>query len=226
MELNVGGNKLTHLPYEILRLVGPQGNLRRLLVHPNPLEEHVEVEQLTNEVISRGSSMLDAGLRMVINIPLSSMASAKWRPTFFKKGPFVFYNADGTILRRLSNPRLHDLPPYIQDTSRVPSLLELAVAVCARSSELNEIADLMSNISTRPLNAALNTAVLSVQAGGRSCSICTRQHVITRVEWTEWWSCLPPQTVGDLNDSKKQGLPLRRRGCSWKCLPPDVVEDA
>ena len=42
VELNLAGNRLRWLPWELLRLVGPKGNLRRLNVHPNPLFEGVQ----------------------------------------------------------------------------------------------------------------------------------------------------------------------------------------
>jgi Leucine-rich repeat (LRR) protein len=42
VELNLAGNRLRWLPWELLRLVGPKGNLRRLNVRPNPLFQGVQ----------------------------------------------------------------------------------------------------------------------------------------------------------------------------------------
>lgn len=44
VELNLAGNRLRWLPWELLRLVGPKGNLRRLNVRPNPLFEGVQFQ--------------------------------------------------------------------------------------------------------------------------------------------------------------------------------------
>jgi len=63
VELNLAGNRLRWLPWELLRLVGPKGNLRRLNVRPNPLFEGVQF---------RG----DKGVLLGTPIDIKGMASA------------------------------------------------------------------------------------------------------------------------------------------------------
>lgn len=65
---------------------------------------------------------------------------------------------------------------------------------------------------TRPLED-----VGALQAiGGRQCTICDRPFALARVEWVEWWGCMPKATAASQTITP---MPFLRRGCIWNCLP-------
>lgn len=51
VELNIAGNRLRWLPYEMLRLVGPTGKLKRLSVLPNPLFQGIRGDPLIHRTL-------------------------------------------------------------------------------------------------------------------------------------------------------------------------------
>lgn len=51
VELNVAGNRLRWLPYEMLRLVGPTGKLKRFSVLPNPLFQGIRGDSLIHQAL-------------------------------------------------------------------------------------------------------------------------------------------------------------------------------
>jgi hypothetical protein len=60
------------------------------------------------------------------------------------------------------------------------------------------------------------------QEGARHCSICQREFIVARAQWTEWWDCTPhengmkrPRVSGE----QLRPLPFKRVSCSWACVP-------
>jgi hypothetical protein len=117
--------------------------------------------------------------------------------------------------------------------SMAPSLYELAVKTWARTPNMPEIQDWLgdSAVPAKLPNLLRHARMLRETEGGdRKCTICSREFVIPRTEWIEWWefsngwSDMPPRFHGlngfETQDQAESMIPFMRRGCSWKCLPP------
>ncbi|MCJ1309285.1 hypothetical protein MMC25_002944 [Agyrium rufum] len=131
--------------------------------------------------------------------------------------------------------------PASGSTSRVPSLVELSLRCCARSSNLASLPTLLSPSTTttsddlnipsssvpnhnedqdqdqenEPFPAhllnLLKRVYLDRPAGSKLCTVCEREYIVPRTEWIEWW--------GRLASSAGSPVPLLRNGCSWQCVP-------
>lgn len=121
-------------------------------------------------------------------------------------------------------------------TTKVHSLLELALQACARNPYLAELPDMLPDTThTRVRDLLVDTQVHSY-TGGVECTVCKRPVVKPTAEWIEWWelflnywSNLPlatPPAAEDLAPRvqyltqipEERLVPFVRRACSWKCV--------
>jgi len=120
--------------------------------------------------------------------------------------------------------------------SRAPSLLEVALAACAKTSQLPFLANFLPEDSPSSLHELLTKAAERKESGGSKCTICARSFIIPRTEWIEWWEIAKVVdnnvTAGGANSSRQMEnerdvlesmVPLMRRGCSWLCVPEKVI---
>lgn len=127
-------------------------------------------------------------------------------------------------------------PPSSGDElSRAPSLLEVALAACAKTSQLPFLADFLPDDSPSSLHVLLAEAAEKKESGGSKCTICARNFIIPRTEWIEWWeiakvldsnatasAASPLRQMENERDILESMVPLMRRGCSWLCVPEKV----
>ena len=84
--------------------------------------------------------------------------------------------------------------------------------------------------------ALLSNVMSKKESGDTNCTICTRNFVIARTEWIEWWeiskaeenlvsAASPLRQMENERDIVERMVPLIRRGCSWLCVPEKVVQD-
>lgn len=218
--LNVAGNRLEHLPWEIVGLM-QKGDLQQLTVHPNPFIslEHSNVAQWH----SIHNDKLTYRERSETSTPGSPAAKA---PIHVATGAVIYLNTEGNALDSTAHVSSNFSFTSQQQipSPHAHSLRELALQSCNRSHQLSRILEAPGLLDSLPAHVLhlLDRAKEVRDFGGRYCSVCCRSYVIPRVEWIEWWDCMPYE-----NGSKKprrdgeqlHPLPFLRRGCSWSCRP-------
>jgi Leucine rich repeat len=109
--------------------------------------------------------------------------------------------------------------PLSKHASGAPSLLELAIASCARHPEVkvDEMVSYLPSDTPEPLIRALRVAEDARLEGGRICSVCGRNYIIPRTEWIEFWHWVPEKAMA--MDEDEMFWPFLRRGCSTLCVP-------
>lgn len=215
-EINLSVNQLTTLPWEIMWLIR-KGDLKQLTVHPNPFLslEAGDIEHWHQENGSGGDlrSCEYEGL-----IPEEA-----WAPVHIATGHVQRFDAEGMLVSTKAYDKLSSLTKQTQ-TSRVPSLRELALLECNKAPYLDQFLadDATSAGYPEPVIELLRKAISVRNAGGMACSVCHRSFVIPRTQWIEWWDCTTYEN--GLKSPRASGadlrpLPFLRRGCSWGCVP-------
>lgn len=175
----------------------------------------------------------------------------QWKVTYQARTEVRFLDINGTLVKGPSFPvntlesnsshnkiAVADVndspePPSSGDgLSRAPSLLEVALAACAKSPQLPFIADFLPEHSPSSLHELLVKAAEKKESGGSKCTICARSFIIPRTEWIEWWeiakvlennstasAASPLRQMENERDVLEKMVPLMRRGCSWMCVP-------
>ncbi len=122
--------------------------------------------------------------------------------------------------------------------SRSPSLLEVALTACSRTTQLPYLTELLPRDSPPYVHKILADAAIKKASGGSKCTICNRDFVLPRTEWIEWWeiaknldqgttalsAASPLRQMENDRDILESMVPLIRRGCSWLCVPNKLVK--
>lgn len=253
VELNLANNSLRFLPFEILELFKGNTHLREFHIHPNPFFEP-DLPPKTETSIGREQIGDRISLPRSNTIPIQADDTSTeettlhyWRTTHRFSSPVRFFNISGTLARGTVIPAYEDnLPqkiPVIEAgiiqtppgnfVSAAPSLLEVALRTCYRSSQLPYIADLLHPETPDYFHDLLAKAQTLKEDGGQKCTVCGKDFIITRTEWIEWWeiakmgkqngrlaSAASPLRHWEEKSGRDQieaMVPLIRRGCSWKC---------
>lgn len=99
-------------------------------------------------------------------------------------------------------------------STRVPSLLELALRVTQQHYDLSHIPDDMPSRVHTVLQMA------KTNANNQVCSTCNRSCIITRAQWFEYWHSGSSAKTELTHESV---LPFIRRACSWACAVPTAI---
>ena len=264
-ELNLSQNGLRYLPYEILELFSITSRLNSLHLHPNlfhepqflPSEEIVEEEQVQYKIgLGNRTRVIQprSGAHCAVS-PVERRNS--WHPQWkissqvrtavrflgfngaLVKGPNLPVNTEESSHNRIPVADVDDAPepPTAGDElSRAPSLLEVALAACAKTSQLPFLAGYLPDDTPSSLFKLLAEAAEKKESGGSKCTICSRSFIIPRTEWIEWWefakvldttamasAASPLRQMENERDVLESMVPLMRRGCSWLCVPEKVT---
>jgi hypothetical protein len=194
--LNVAGNNLTYLPFELIELFHHH-SLVVLVADPNPWKEWFPREDgVTPDEVSltNQEALTDCPCYTRVHI-----------------GTSRFFRANGTRYTDSKTSKSSQA-----NTSKVPHLTEL---VLRRLSKLPELSSLdTAVIEELPETAQhLLTEAQDAQSGGRrQCTKCHAEIVIPRKEWLEWWSVGPgPGTF------LGRTLPFLRQQCHEGCAGQD-----
>jgi hypothetical protein len=142
----------------------------------------------------------------------------------------------------VADPSIRSEPPAPRGNaiSRAPSLLEVALNACIRTSQFPILASLLPEDGPHYLPDLFIKAAAKKDYGGSQCTICKRNFIIARTEWIEWWeiakvvekkgaasAASPLRQMENERDVLESMVPLTRRGCSWLCVPEKiaVIED-
>ncbi|CAG8291145.1 unnamed protein product [Penicillium olsonii] len=212
--LNASVNELTYLPWELICMIF-RGELKHVTVRPNPFptidERHIQWNS-------------DKKRKKAWEGPMEFQPGQDvdygYYPIHVGSGPITFLDKEGKPVRVVS--RREASLQVESPLNEPPSLRELALRAVTKLPYLEETTDEELAEYPPPLVPLLRKARQVRIAGGQMCSVCDREYVIPRTEWTEWWDITPsengtktPRVAGQ----KLRPLPFRRYGCRQACVP-------
>ncbi len=222
-ELNLGSNQLTWLPWEILGLVDPSSPLHveKCNVHPNPFLKPVpsirNIEDWKETLRKNYKGHLASTRIAFLDTTGSSLRDYAQAPSSVPEHWEKSLNAEDSVY------------PPLHKRTKTPSLMELAIRACYKSTHLSQLPFLLPSDCPAHLKQLLESTWKLKESGGTHCSVCGSDYILPRTEWMEWWYCTPsngsPVDGGELPAHKGMPVPLLRRGCSWQCFEenPDVM---
>ncbi|ETS84833.1 hypothetical protein PFICI_02858 [Pestalotiopsis fici W106-1] len=176
-----------------------------------------------------------------------------WRARIVARTPVQFEDSRGFITSKYHLPdhqtksgaklETEDLaqtpePPLVgasRKSSRVPSLLELALKACSRTTQLPHLPSYLPEDAPAHLPELLRRIAAQAEAnanmGDLPCSKCKRRVIVPVAHWIEWWHLYKlrfhteagmPTSVFDSNDA----VPFMKRACSYTCLPEATEQGA
>jgi hypothetical protein len=260
-ELNLAQNNLRVLPFEILDLFLDTARLDRLLLHPNPFFEpeypkDEQIEEVPAQYKIGLSRPKDLRPKRSLNCFLSPRHERswhqKWQISYQARSEVKFIDIIGRTVKGPSFSATESdvsLPiPIAQDgdiptppsaggnlVSRAPSLLEVALNSCMKTTQLPFLSSYLPEDSPPYLSTLLAKGIEKKESGGSKCTICKRDFIIPRTEWIEWWeftkkteptnmsAASPLRQMENKRDLVESSVPLVRRGCSWLCVPEKAV---
>lgn len=210
-ELNVAQNNLQHLPFEILNLFSEDSKLMSFQIHPNPFHA-AQLPKDEDQVTGNKFPFNGIGRRQrrgALAYPLpGENFHPKWRLSYKARTEVRFLDSDGSHLKgpkfsahTLFGPEKfpNGLPIAAADytpkppsargnpVSRVPSLLECALQACSKTTELPYLAKQLPEDCPSTFPTLLANVAAKRDAGGTKCTVCSRNFLIARTEWIEWW---------------------------------------
>lgn len=177
-----------------------------------------------------------------------------WRARIVARTPVQFEDSRGFIISKYHLPdhsetkpaaeiETEDLaqtpePPLMGTSakaSRVPSLLELALKACSRTTQLPYLPAYLPEDAPAHLPELLRRIASQAEAnanmGDLPCSKCKRRVIVPVAHWIEWWQVYKlrfhtevekPTSVFDSNGV----VPFIKRACSYNCLPEATEQGA
>jgi hypothetical protein len=249
--LNLAQNRLKYLPGALLEIIGSDRVMEEFIPEPNPFllpdqprtnhemghsfmskDEFWEIcdrrkEDFTTAAFVARSPIqyLDVHGRSYSDFEIPSDPAAKV-PVEDSLAPTPSSSAS-------QNPRPFTRTTTATKATKVPPLTELALRSCAKSSQLQNLPELLPD-SYSHVRRLLEHARTQREAGGETCASCQKSFVTPATQWLEFWH-LEKVRKNDrhsviwmaLQDlpGKTLGLPFMMRGCSWPCLPQEIEPD-
>lgn len=178
---------------------------------------------------------------------LANRRSWTWRARIVARTPVQFEDSRGVIISKYQLPDHKTTSPsaelvtedlaHIPETplvgasgkrSRVPSLLELTLKSCSRTTQLPHLPAYLPEDAPEHLPEVLRRiaeqAETNSNAGDLPCSKCNRRVIVPVAQWIEWWQLYklrfhlqagPSSSIFDNNGT----VPFLKRACSYACLP-------
>lgn len=218
--LSVGSNNLKWLPGELIGLMSI--NLERVTLHCNPFIRPVLSAEAARK--ESDSLLLDSGKP---TIPSWCRA-----PLCRFRSETAYLNIDGTCIpgwapapsqvdesvpaQNANWVRPTLVGPAAEEKSHTPSLFELSLRACYHAPNLAQLPFLLPSTCPPSIPRLLKHAWRVSVAGGMQCSICSKNYLVPRTEWMEWWHC--PQIPSSTWNGNSP-IPFIKRGCSWACAP-------
>lgn len=188
--LNISGNRLRYLPFEIIELFH-QHSLVELVADPNPWEECLPGEQ--------GAAVEEVSLnnaRQCLGDGHGYLKAHTGRPTFFR--------ANGTPYVESKSSTFVDA-----NKSKAPHLTELVLRRLAKVPKLSSIDSAIIEDLPETMQRMLSEVQDAQMGGGRQCTKCHSAIIMPRKQWLEWWS------VGSRPGASL--VPFLRQQCNELC---------
>lgn len=261
-QLNISQNRFKYLPAEFLDLFKVGGNFRDLSLFVNPFLQPEQAAQSDEE--NGGQSILQPAPYASIRYKwlFDDDKVPRYLTRWLGRSPLQISDSNGQILSEFRLPSAKEssvthlpvavgsdqfgLPASVssrsplKETARpsvVPSLIELALQSCYRTSQLRELESYIPE-GLSHLQKLLQRASSQRDNGGVSCSTCGKTLVVPRLEWIEWreicrGTVLPLPDRGTTNvitrpftkDETEMAVPFLYRACSWRCGPKDLEKN-
>lgn len=122
-----------------------------------------------------------------------------------------------------------------QRLSRVPSLLELALRSCSRTSQLPFLPSYLPDDAPAHLPDLLRRIVTqgdtNANSGALPCSSCRRRVIVPAARWIEWWDLRKLRIQNEPANTSSVVfnlgvVPFMKRACSYGCLPKATEVDS
>lgn len=249
-ELNLSQNDLKYLPFEILTLLSENGHLESLSLHPNLFyQPQLSLNNAKSRKFKNNfTSYISSCPTSICHTPKANVGEIlnnRWIARFQVRTEVRFFDINGKMLKGpifpaptshlgphllpIANDDYYPEPPPSRGDGlcRVPSLLETALAACAKTPQLPYLATHLPEDTPDYLFEILKLAISKKETGESTCTVCNRKFFIARTEWVEWWEISKagnfkpnePLIETDNRDNIERMVPLIRRGCSWLCVP-------
>lgn len=222
--LNLAVNHLRYLPWELLELLQAK-ELKHLTVRPNPFPNIADCEIATWHNVSGKSDKGQTGSDQTDEAETSQglyLTTWEWDPPADIDLWGVIRVATGPVKRLDMDGKRVENAPSPEWAAHPPSLRELALRTLVKMPGLERVTD-EELIEFPPMLKPLFSLAKSWRAsGGWRCSVCGREYVHPRTQWTEWWDCMPQENGMKMHrfaGHLLRPLPFRRFGCSWSCVP-------
>ncbi|KAL7934224.1 hypothetical protein V8C35DRAFT_321963 [Trichoderma chlorosporum] len=257
-QLNISQNRLRYLPAEFLDLFKAKGKLRELSLFVNPL---LQPEQLAPSNEDGGCQRrLEPAPHASIKYKwlFDHDTVPRYLTRWLGRSPLQISDSNGQIISKFRLPSGEEstethVPVAVSSDqfglsvsssassslkkearpSVVPSLVELALQSCYRSSQLRDLESYIPE-GLSHLKQLLRRASRQKDNGGLICSTCGRTLVVPRLEWIEWreicrGTVLPLPDRGSTSvdtapitkNETEMAVPFLYRACSWRCGPKD-----
>lgn len=229
-ELNVAGNQIQWLPWDLLDLIS-RYCVVRLTTSPNPLWSWCSETSTPRKPSSVQKLMKDRVLACRQRQVPDSDGSGDEQipriiPIYGASSAIRYFDSDGVPARSLRSynrqgpsqfePNFEPILPAPasppQPTSAAPSLFELSLRMCRRSPYITQLPQLLPDDAPPPVVATLQDVLKSKEEDREMprCTVCGTEYVIRRAEWMEYWHC--GDSAGNMSF-----LPFLRHACSWRC---------
>ena len=208
-ELNIGSNSFRFLPWEVIGLLNKNLSVGHLHIHPNPLARAISPLLESNSDPVRTTEQKDH-FHCVAATSVTYF-DIRGNPCYGSSPAPSQFPGDFCPPREASSNRSLQYPKETDRSwSYVPPLLEQALRVCAKNSQLEQLLPYLSVHYPSLIYRFLTCAAEHQAAGGVRCSVCNREYIIPRTEWVEWYP--------DITRPGQYPIPFLRRGCSWQCV--------
>ena len=202
--LNVSNNKLRHLPFEVLELIR-FGKLSYLVAEPNPWAEVQPSEMCMDTDSTPISRILPLQKGTIHHVQKVATSLAE------------YFRHDGAPLATAQRGD-DNAPVAFPEASFSRSLTQATLLSCSKRQNLVELPEWLLDDLPPTVRKLLELACEVQESGGRLCTKCRREMVITRKQWTEWWSMSTCHVNGTGNTSSSDKVyPFLRRQCGLAC---------
>ncbi|PHH54579.1 hypothetical protein CFIMG_003563RA [Ceratocystis fimbriata CBS 114723] len=235
--LNVASNNLRYLPRSLLKLLGPSGKLKDLLLHPNPL---IQPETLFT--------------RSLLDIDKAQEKCTGVAAFYLDRSATQFLSTSGHICSQTTIPLLPTAatipcngealdaatPFDAGPGSNVASLVELVLRQCYNSSHLRELPKYVEGHEFQGIRELLESTQELYNLRGNTCASCEKLLVKPATQWIEWWAIARLQvsdtvsqtgsveankpTISLIDENGGISVPFFAEGCTWKCRPRPIPQ--
>lgn len=218
-------------PFKVPRLsVGSGSPGRASQLHNDTVSPSPLFQQL-NERFIHGRKFLNGGDK---DATPRKMRDSREQLIFLAPSRIRYLDSDSSVIRSstASSPNGDNIweipvfepqhPPTTQASTTAPSLFELALRSAQVSYDLRDVATTLATSTPPNIVRALEEAARGAEYGNERCSTCTKEFVVPRAEWLEYW--FHGHEYYDLSEEKI--LPFKRKACSWECAQVTPVGTA
>jgi hypothetical protein len=221
-------------PFKVPRLSMHSGSPGRTNTDDSQLNADTASSPLfkqLNERFIRGRQLLNGGDK---DATPRKKRDSREQLIFLAPSKIRYLDSDSSVVRSLTacSPNGNNTwetpvfepqhPPTTQASTTAPSLFELALRSAQISYDLRDVSTTLARSTPPNVVRALEEAARGAEYGNERCSTCTREFVIARAEWLEYW--FHGHEYYDLSEEKI--LPFKRKACSWDCAQVTPVGTA